>query len=155
MCHERECSGSSLNLHEDMLDKFPGVNKSPEWDQPACERCHSRQLSETYPVWSSNTKKLEVCKETKSSNTCRKSHVIITFTSWHKVLTPIEPCLGILSDRNVWQFEKLKHLPIHHLGRWHSPQRSLRNQNPKFGFQVHFYQLMNSGCSGSLSRAPR
>ena len=71
-----------------MLEIFPGVNKSPEWDQPACERCHSRQLSETYPVWSSNTKKLEVCKETKSSNTCRKSHVIITFTSWHKVLTP-------------------------------------------------------------------
>ena len=75
----------SLNLHEDMLDKFPWVNKSPEWDQPACERCHSRQLSETYPVWSSNTKKLEVCKETKSSNTCKKSHVIFTFTSWHKV----------------------------------------------------------------------
>ena len=91
-----------------MLEIFPGVNKSPEWDQPACERCHSRQLSETYPVWSSNTKKLEVCKETKSSNTCRKSHVIITFTSWHKVLTPIEPCLGILSDRNVWQFEKFE-----------------------------------------------
>ena len=124
----------SLNLHEDMLDKFPGVNKSPEWDQPACERCHSRQLSETYPVWSSNTKKLEVCKETKFSNTCKKSHVIFTFTSWHKVLTPIEPCLDILSDRNVWQFEKFETPSYTPFGRWHSPERSLRNQSPKIWF---------------------
>ena len=32
-----------------------------------------------------------------------------------------EPCLDILSDQNVWQFENLKHLPMNHFGRWHLP----------------------------------
>ena len=142
----------SLNLHEDMLDKFPGVNKSPEWDQPACERCHSRQLSETYPVWSSNTKKLEVCKETKSSNTCKKSHVIFTFTSWHKVLTPIEPCLDILSDRNVWQFEKFETPSYTPFGRWQAPP-------PKFFFcyasssTLHPRQSVSESVSDSFGLA--
>ena len=142
-----------LNLHEDMLKYSQGwINI---WHQPACEWWQRPANSaKNLSVWSSNTPKAWVCK-TKSSNTCKRSHMKdhFYFLTWS--FNTNRPCLDILLTRNVWQFEKLEHLPIHHLGRWHSPQRSLRNQNPKFGFQVHFYQLMNSRCSESLSRAPR
>ena len=104
-----------LNLHQEMLEIFSGVNKIPWstclWMMPSSPT--QRDLSSLVI----NTPKAWVCKN-QTSNTCQKSHVKDHFYFLTSTFNTSEPCIEILSDQTVWQFEKLEHLPIHHLGRW-------------------------------------
>ena len=109
---------SSLNLHEDILDNLSGVSKKPEM-RPTCLWVMTKvcQIRAAFPLVI-NTPKLVSAKNQ-------------VFKHWQKVTRDIhfyfltqtfnttEPPFDILQTKTVWQFQKLEHLSIHHLGRWH------------------------------------
>ena len=129
-----------------MLEIFPGVSKKPElrptclWVMPQSptQRDLSSLVINTPKLESANTRLL-----TLANFPHMKDHFY--FLTWN-FLTPIEPCLDILLTRNVWQLKSLKHLPMNHFGRWHSPQRSLRNQNPKLVLKETLTSLWTLGA---------
>ena len=116
-----------------MLEIFPGVSKKPElrptclWVMPKSptQRNLSSLVIKHQKAWSLQKPSLQHLPN---------SHKIIHFYFLTQTFNTTEPCLEILSDQNVWQFERFETPSYTPFGRWHSPERSLRNQSPKIWF---------------------
>ena len=116
-CHEREFQFQSKPTWR-MLEIFPGVSKKPEL-RPTClwvmpKSPTQRDLSSLVI----NTPKLESVNTRLLTLANFSTHEISLFYFLTQTFHTSEPGLEISSDQQVWQFEKLKHLPLNHFGRW-------------------------------------